>query len=155
MSSESSPRFLRWNKPLTVLLILVALGALTILGYVVVKAATGRSSDTFTEFYILGAGGKAEDYPTALVLGEKGGVILGIKNHEQQSTIYQIEITIGGVKIQSVGPVSLGDGEKWEQPIDITPTKVGDQKVEFLLYKDGEATSFENLYFWIDVRLGS
>src|SRR5712692_9394248 len=41
-----------------------------------------RVGEPFTEFYVLGPGGKAEGYPRRLLVGEPGRVILGVINHE-------------------------------------------------------------------------
>jgi len=43
---------------------------------------TESLQEPFTEFYILGPEGKADNYPTDYVLGENGTVIVGIVNHE-------------------------------------------------------------------------
>jgi uncharacterized membrane protein len=69
-------------------------GAIGTLGYVI---ATPRVGERFTEFYILGQGGRAEGYPRELAVGEEGRVILGITNREHESMGYEIEIKIGGI----------------------------------------------------------
>ena len=52
-----------WDKVLSVVLVVAILGALGTLGYVI---AAPRVGERFTEFYILGAEGKAADYPREL-----------------------------------------------------------------------------------------
>ncbi len=42
------------------------------------------AGERFTEFYILGLEGKADNYPDELTVGEEGRVILGIVNHEHE-----------------------------------------------------------------------
>ena len=65
-----------WDKVLSIVLVTAILGALGMLIYVV---AVPKTIGEFTEFYILGLGGKATDYPQRLVVGDEGKVITGIK----------------------------------------------------------------------------
>ncbi len=61
----------------------LALIALAVTAFFV---ATSRgSSESFTEFYVLGPGGKAEGYPSEAKVGENATVILGVVNHEGRS----------------------------------------------------------------------
>ncbi len=121
------------DKALSLVLILAILGALGTLGWVIAKPKVG---ERFTEFYILGPGGKAEDYPRKLKLGQEGKVILGIINREHQQMGYRVELLINGEKIKEIGPVTLNHDQKWEKVISFRPRKEGrNQKVEFLLYK--------------------
>ena len=53
------------NKALTVILVLAILGAIGTLGYTIAKPKIGEK---FSEFYILGSNGKAENSPSAFVL---------------------------------------------------------------------------------------
>jgi uncharacterized membrane protein len=145
------------DKVLSVVLVVAIAGAIGTLGYVV---ATPRVGEKFTEFYILGPNGKAEDYPTELMVGEEGKVILGIVNHEQEEVRYTVEVWIDGEKgkVRIGGEerdeidIELGNGEKWKQEVGFVPQKAGEgQKVEFVLYKDGEPYFEEPPYLWIDV----
>lgn len=64
----------------------LALVALAVTAFFV---ATSRgSSESFTEFYVLGPGGKAEGYPSEAKAGENATVILGVVNHEGEDTAY-------------------------------------------------------------------
>lgn len=139
-----------WDKVLSVVLVVAILGALGTLGYVIAKPKVG---ERFTELYILGMGGKAEDYPQELTIGEEGKVIVGIINREHERVSYHVEVMIDNVKNNEVGPIELEHDEKWEGIVVFTPNEPGeDQKVEFLLYKNGGAEpSVESLHLWIDV----
>jgi uncharacterized membrane protein len=145
------------DKVLSVVLAVAIAGAIGTLGYVI---ATPRVGEKFTEFYILGPGGKAEDYPTELKVGEEGRVIMGIVNHEQERTSYKVEVWIGGekAKLRIDGEdrdeiiVELENEEKWEREVGFVPQKAGRQKVEFVLYKDGEPYFEEPPYLWINVE---
>ncbi len=140
-----------WDKVLSVVLVVVMLGALGALGYAIAKPKVGEK---FTEFYILGTEGKAADYPQQLTVGEEGKVIVGIVNREHERVSYHIEVTIDNVKNNEIGPIELENDEKWEGIVVFTPNEPEEgQKAEFLLYKNGEVEpSMESLYLWIDVN---
>lgn len=140
----------RRDRLLTMLLVITIVGAIGILAYVIQSPSEGEK---FTEFYILGPGGKMEDYPQRLILGEEGTVILGVINSEHETTAYKVEITIEGDRVAEVEPFSLDHEGKWEQEVSFAPVRAGlDQKVEFLLYK-GEGTElYRTLNLWVDVE---
>lgn len=139
-----------WDKVLSAVLVVAILGALGMLGYVIANPKVG---ERFTELYILGVGGKAEDYPRELTVGEEGEVIVGIINREHERVSYHVEVMIDNIKNNEVGPIELEHDEIWEGIVVFTPNEPGeDQKVEFLLYKNGGTEpSVESLHLWIDV----
>ncbi|GAH84470.1 unnamed protein product, partial [marine sediment metagenome] len=95
----------------------------------------------------------AADYPKELVLGEEGKVIVGIINREHETVTYQVEVAIDGVKNNEVGPVTLDHDGEWGEIVGFTPERAGDtQKVEFLLYKQGQSEVYQRLHLWVDVR---
>lgn len=138
------------NKALTIVLVLVLLGAFGALGYII---ATPKVGEEFTEFYLLGAEGRAADYPEELVVGEEGKVIVGVVNQEHEAASYRLEVRVGGVKNNEMEPIVLEHGGKWEGEVGFTPGVAGkNQKVEFLLFKDDGAEPYlEPLYLWVDV----
>jgi len=131
----------------------LGLAILVTIGLIVYLTVTPKAGDKFTEFYILGFGGKAEGYPKELTLGEKAKVIVGIVNHEYQNLSYRLEIAINGVSNKTVNSIVLAHKEKWENEVSFIPTKVGEkQKVEFLLYRTGQEEPCRKLHLWINVR---
>jgi uncharacterized membrane protein len=139
-----------WDRGLSIVLTLTILGALGMLGYAI---ASPKIGERFTEFYIEGLGGKAADYPEELVVGGEGKVIVGIINREHETVTYRVEVAIDEVKNNEVGPVALDHDEKWEEIIGFTPGKAGDnQRVEFLLYRQGQDEVYQRLHLWVDVR---
>jgi len=139
-----------WDKMLSSILVLAILGALGTLVYTV---ATPKVGERFTEFYLLGLGGEASDYPGRLVVGEEGKVVVGIINRERGIATYRVEVRIDGVINSQAGPVPLEHDEKWEEIVGFTPDRAGDkQKVEFLLYKQGQNEAYQRLHLWLDVQ---
>lgn len=139
----------RWDRVLIGLLVVAIIGTIGMLVYV---TQTPKVEERFTEFYILGPEGKAENYPGVLVLGEEAKVTVGIVNREQEVTEYNVKILIEGQKVEKVGAIALAHEEKWEQEVSFAPTEVGEkQKVEFQLYKGGGSKAYHALNLWIDV----
>ncbi len=115
----------------------------------VVRQPTGS---LFTEFYILGTGGIAADYPTSVLPGENIDVNLGIVNHERASTTYKVEVFIGEQSLRAVGPLTLKPEERWEKPVQVATGKAGlHQKLEYRLYRSQDKTPYLVLYLWVDV----
>ena len=154
ISSNSNPagweEQSRLRKALSVVLLLVIVA---VIGAIVYMAVAPHVGEKFTEFYILGPEGKADNYPTEIALGEEARVILGIVNHEYEETSYRVVIRIDEATIKEIGPVVMGHEEKWEPEVSFRPTEVGEnQKVEFLLYKNGQDEPYLMLHLWIDVE---
>jgi uncharacterized membrane protein len=140
-----------WYKVLSVTLVVAVLGMLGIIGYVI---ATPKLGETFSEFYILPLEGTATDYLKELHVGEEGRVIVGIVNHESETVSYRVEVRINGAKNQELALIVLENVEEWMQEVSFVPQIAGEkQKVEFLLYKDGEVEPcLDPLHLWLDVR---
>ena len=146
---ENQPRKAALSKTLSIVLALAILGAIAALIHNIAVPASG---DGFTEFYILGPGGSATDYPSQLEVGEEAIVIIGIGNQEQDAVSYRVEIKIDGAATGELGPIALKHGERFEQVAAFTPDKPGEQqRVEFLLYKEGQTGVYESLHLWVDV----
>jgi uncharacterized membrane protein len=140
----------RLDRILTVILIISIVVAISMVVYVIV---TPKQGEKFTEFYILGPGGKATDYPTALQKGEEGTVIIGIVNHEYATVTYELKMQLERVVVGGE-ILTLGHNETWERPFTFRPTQVGeDQKLEFLLFLAGqnETEPYRSLHLWVDV----
>ncbi len=116
----------------------------------------GRSQigEVFTEFYVLGPTGKAQGYPRRLFVGEKGTVILGVINQEDRPAAYTVRIRAGSEILQTLGPIALQAGQKWEERLDFALPQPGKRvKVEFLLYmRGGDPPPYRRLHLWVEVR---
>jgi len=111
-----------------------------------------RVGEAFTEFYVLGPGGKAEGYPRRLLVGEPGKVILGVVNHEGRATKYLIQVKDGSKLLTAFGPVVVGNTEKWEFPAVFSLRQPGQRiKVDFLLFVNGNPAPYRNLHLWLEV----
>lgn len=140
----------RLDRVLAALLALALIGAVSTAIYVGVRP---KAQQPFTEFYLLGASGKMQYYPKAIVLGADADVIVGVTNREGEAATYQIRISIGGTEARVMDAVALEDGENWQDTVTLKPTRAGDkQEVEFLLYRNEEPEHCEELRLWIDVR---
>ena len=164
------------NKFLSILLGLLVISAVGILIYVSIRPA---NNEKFTEFYILGRNGKAQNYPTEFTMTNGqvtsvsydgisdltngwGDVTLGLVNHEGEETTYSIKILIDneavdvnydGVNVNQLGPLELLQDQTWQNEIGFSPEHAGDnQEVDFLLFA-GNNTAPENiLRLWINVK---
>ena len=146
----------RWPKLRLVdgVLALALMALLAGLGVVSYSAATSRgASERFTEFYILGSGGKAEAYPGLVNVGQRAAAVLGLVNHEGEDTAYHIAVRLDGEDADDIDALVLGDDERWEKTVVLLPTHAGnDQKAEFLLYKEGASEPYRSLHLWLDVE---
>jgi len=162
------------------LIIGLCLFCVSALGMLVYSIANPVSNEQFTNFYILGINGKADNYPSEFdmangnvidvkysdagqeVASGWGNVYIGITNHENQTELYSVEITIDGkiVNVYSdgetnslLGPIKLVNRENWEQEIGFAPPHVGTgQEVEFILYKNSDSNPYRTLKLWIDAE---
>ena len=66
---------------------------------------------------------------------------------------YWVEVRIDGVRNNQVGLLELEHDEEWEEIVSFTPHRAGDsQKVEFLLYNNGEGEPYLKLHLWVNVK---
>lgn len=144
----------RLDRALTIILVISIAASLIALAYVI---AVPKQGEKFTEFYILGPGGKAADYPTSLSVGEEGSLIIGIANHEYRTVYYGVEIWLVNstfennetvvhsmyffdsfnVTLDHVDPDIEGNWtEQWEMNYSFSVDITGQYKMWFLLQKD-------------------
>ncbi|MDD1716153.1 MAG: DUF1616 domain-containing protein, partial [Methanolinea sp.] len=127
------------------LVAIVAAGATTI--YVI---AVPKEGEKFTEFYILGEERKAAEYPTDLVAGEPGSIIIGIGNHEYRNATYVVELyeidqesdpvtnasVIRAMEKVSSWNVLLPHNTTFEESRPFTLNSTGTNQLKFLLFID-------------------
>ncbi|GAB4315877.1 MAG: hypothetical protein Kow0019_16240 [Methanobacteriaceae archaeon] len=139
----------RLDKILSVILIISIILAISATIYIIL---TPKEGEKFTEFYILGPGGKASDYPTNLTVGETGKLIVGVVNHEYSNVTYNLLVSFNGTPVTSRN-ITLVHNQKWEQSISFNATNPGtNQKLELLLYKlPDKEKAYRSLHLWVDV----
>lgn len=149
----------RVDKVLTVVLVLAILSSVIALVYVV---SFPREGESFTEFYVLGPGGRASGYPQNITVNQSSPVILGIANHEHRTVNYTVEVWLSNItyadnttmvnQLFYVGSLSQtldhipanieGDWTKqWETTYNISVPFPGQYKIWFVLVMDGEPYS--------------
>ena len=137
------------DRILTVILVFTIIFSIGMIVYVI---TTPKIGEKFTEFYILGPSGKADNYPTELKLGSPATILTGVVNHEYSSVNYTIEIVLGNDTISSKKLI-LNNNETWQNNISFTPDKaaVGNEKLEILLFKESNFTSpYRELHLWVN-----
>ncbi len=139
----------RLDKALSVLLVISIIISITALVYVIV---TPKQGEKFTEFYILGPGGKAYDYPTHVLAGKKSTVIVGVVNHEYALVNYSMLLDLDNTSIIQRN-LTLQQNQTWEEPVTYVLNKTGDQqKLEFLLFKESNFTApYRDLHLWVNI----
>jgi uncharacterized membrane protein len=143
----------RLDRLLSIVLVISILLSVVTLVYVVV---TPKQGEKFTEFYILGSGGMADNYNTNLVRGENVDVIVGIVNHEYAPVNYSLELRLNNETMDipdSYRHILLEHNATWEQPLSVTPELTGkDMKLQYLLYReDNMSGPYRDLHLWINV----
>lgn len=142
------------DKALTIILVLSILLSVTTLIYVVI---TPKEGEHFTEFYLLGPEGMADNYPTNYTQGESGTVIVGVVNHEYRPVNYTMDVRLENRSLplpEDMQQVTLAHNETWEKPLTLTPPVAGkDMKLEFLLFNETDKnTPYRDLHLWINVN---
>ena len=140
-------------------LLTVALTALIILSVIVLvyMAATPKSAESYSEFYILGPNGKAIDYPENLTVNQSGEVILGIANHEGYTVNYSVEVWVSNmtqtnnitvlnellymgsfsINLESISASPDSNWTKqWEMSYNISIPIPGEYKIWFILLEN-------------------
>lgn len=136
------------SKVLSIILIFTILLAIATTAYVIVNPKPG---ETFTEFYILGSGGKASDYPTNLTVGQNASVIIGIVNHEAQTVNYQLVIKSNNT-VLSNQKITVNNGNTKQIPYKFSLKSPGSNEIEFLLYKLPDNTNiYRSLHIYVNV----
>ena len=162
------------DRALSVILIIAILAAIGTTLYVL---AVPKEGEHFTEFYILGPGGKATDYPTSFVAGSNQSVIVGVGNHEYRDITYTVEVLLTS---QTFDPttntsvlrdmvmidrfvVTVPHNQTVEMPFPFTLERTDMNRLDFILFndtvpsegvwgKDRLDAAYRDLHLWIGVR---
>lgn len=142
------------DRALTIVLVLAILSSVFALAYVI---AVPREGESFSEFYLLGPGGKATDYPHNLTANQSASVFVGIANHEHITVNYTVEVwlvnytfvenvtTVHELIFMDTFNTTLGHvpvntesnwTKQWEDNYTFAVPKAGNYKLWFVLLKN-------------------
>lgn len=164
----------RFDRALSVVLVLSIVAAVATTAYVI---AVPKEGEHFTEFYILGHGGKAADYPTDFAAGSTQSLIIGVGNHEYREVPYTVEAlalnqtfdpatntsTVHAAESLDRFVLTVPHNETRELPWEFSMPSPEYNRVEFLLFnetvpgpdvvgQDRINASYRDLHLWVRVR---
>ncbi len=164
----------RLDRALSIILLVAIVAAV---GTTIFVIAVPKEGEKFTEFYILGAEGKAADYPEDLFVGRPDQVIIGIGNHEYRNVTYVTEIWLTNTSFDTTTNTTLVDrmvlldrfnatlphNETYQEPHPFTAPATGYNQLTFLLFMDAAPpdsltgyerinSSYRDLHLWVTVR---
>jgi uncharacterized membrane protein len=146
------PRWQSLNLLEKALILTLSLLTLAAIGAFIYAATRSDVNERFTEFYILGPEGLAENYPREAVVGRPVTVTVGIANREGIPAGYQVLVANDEHLIGQSGPVHLEPGGTDERPISFAPVVTGDDvEVIFFLYREGVEGPYRSLRLWLKV----
>lgn len=119
-----------------IIIFLLALGVLSII-YIIVNP---QPSEKFTEFYVLGADGKAGNYPVNLTRNETGKITIGVVNQEYKTVDYLVVVKLDNRTFYKE-EFTLPNKQKKEIAIKVVTSSPGSQKLEMFLYKLPDTTN--------------
>ncbi|WP_292521983.1 DUF1616 domain-containing protein [Methanoculleus sp.] len=162
------------DRGLSSLLVVAIVAALATTAYVI---AVPKEGEHFTEFYILGPGGKAADYPTDPRVNSAQSLIVGVGNHEYREVAYTVEAVLlnqtfdpvtNTSTIHAVTPidrftVTVPHNETRELPWEFSVPSTEYNRLEFLLFtetvpaqnvtgQDRINASYRDLHLWLRPR---
>jgi uncharacterized membrane protein len=164
----------RYDKILSTVLVLAIIAAI---GTTVFVIAVPKEGEKFTEFYILGTGDKAAEYPTQFPAGQEQSMIIGIGNHEYRNVTYTVETILLNQTFDPATNTSiifayqpldsftatLLNNETREFPHNFTVNDPQYNLLQFLLFNetvpsenvtgsDRINASYRDLHLWITVK---
>jgi len=136
-----------------VLALILILSIVLAIGMMIFVITTPKIGEKFTEFYILGPKGKAENYSTELKYGSNVDVLVGVVDHEYTRVNYTIKVALDTVILNET-TFYLDHNTTWENYISFVPDKEGNEmELEFWLFKDDDFESpYRDLHLWVNVN---
>lgn len=133
---------------LTIILLCTTILAIGMIYYVIM---TPRIGETFTEFYVLNADDKANNYTTNMKLGSSSDLLIYVSNHEHKTVNYTIQVDIDK-KVLIYEKLKLNNNDIWKRNMTFVPDKDSDNmRLEFLLFKEDNLTTYRELHLWANV----
>jgi uncharacterized membrane protein len=132
--------------------VLVGVTLVAMVGLALLSIIRQPAVPSLTEFYILGAGGLAEDYPRTATHGEPVWVTVGVTNREGRPMGYLLAARQGEVELIRSDRLELEPGATWTGRLPLTlPAHGFDQRVDIVLFREGQASPYRRLQLVIDV----
>jgi uncharacterized membrane protein len=146
----------RLQRGLVILLAISILFSASALAY---SAIAPGPRETYTELYLLGAGGMMQDYPTNFTLGQNKSVNVAIANHENREINYSLVVQLTGsgrATTLYTGHQRVADGQTSVKEISLKPDRTGtNMRIDFFLYLDSTtATPYRQTYLLTHVTNG-
>lgn len=166
----------RLDRSLSILLLVSMVAAIGTTAFVI---AVPKEGEKFSEFFILGANGKAADYPTSFAATTPQWVTVGVGNHEYRNVTYTVETHAVNQTFDTVTNtssmdrmvlldsyrVTLPHNQTDQRRVNFTVPDTGFNKIEFLLFnetvpapgvtgQDRVDASDRDLHLWVRVRSG-
>ncbi len=122
------------------------------IGMVVFVITTPKIGERFTEFYILGPQGKAENYPSELRYMAPASILVGVVNHEYATVNYTVRFAFDGELLTDTR-FTLEHNKTWERNITFAPDRAGmGIKLAFWLFKEENFSEpYRELHLWVNV----
>ena len=135
------------SRPHSILIILLASAIFFSAAALAYSFLTPEPRETYTEFYLLGSGGKMQDYPANLTLGQTQLVTVGIANHEGTDVNYTLLAALNDSTTSTVlysGNLTIANGQTVQETITLKPNRLGsNERIDFVLHR---ATDLTTLY---------
>ncbi|HII93394.1 MAG TPA: DUF1616 domain-containing protein [Methanosarcina sp.] len=136
--------------------IILILSFLILIGTGIYVVLVPQDKETYTEFYILGTNGTANNYKTDYIQGESGTYFIGITNNEYRTMDYTMEVRLENQSLplpENLQHIRLANNKTLVEPLEITPSVEGENmKLEFLLFNETEKNiPYKDLHLWINV----
>ena len=140
---------MNFDKKVSLIIIILLVFAVVVTVDIIVNPSP---DERFTELYILGSNNQAGDYPTNLTLNEAGNVTIGIVNHENSTTSYNLIANLNGVAISNQN-YTLENNETKNINFTFIPKEAGkNQTLTFNLYKlPNNSTVYRSVFLHINV----
>lgn len=108
-----------------------------------------KTGEVFTEFYILDNYDK-DGYQTELKINSPKIFKIGVANHEFNTVNYTVQVVLDKNVLSSDGLI-LQHGDSWEKNVTILPYKMGNMKLDLLLFKENKLTKpYRRLHLWLN-----
>lgn len=147
-SQLTALRYIIVNRPITI----VASIAVFFLVSVIIYSAQGVNPQPLTEFSVLSASGKASDYNTKLHVGQQVQYRVFVRNRENARTEYRLQLSPPDQAPVEIEKFTLENSAMTEVIVNFTPVASHELgKLQFLLYKNGDAAVYKTAYLLITI----